>query len=87
MGETFVSGMKVSWIVTNSRKTPQEVEPYIEGQPFEYAPDWLYYSKRVSETLNRILEGFSLNVLSDARGEAKIKGTEEHTKIRSLDSF
>ena len=79
--------MKVSWIVTNSRKTPQEVEPYIEGQPFEYTPDWLYYSKRVSETLNRILEGFSLNVLSDARGEAKIKGTEEHTKIRSLDSF
>jgi DNA polymerase I len=87
MGETFVSGMKVSWIVTNSRKSPQEVEPYIEGQPFEYTPDWLYYSKRVSETLNRILEGFSLNVLSDARGEAKIKDTDESKKIRSLDSF
>lgn len=87
MGETFVSGMKVSWIVTNSKKSPQEVEPYIEGQPFEYTPDWLYYSKRVSETLNRILEGFSLNVLSDARGEAKVKDTDQSKKIRSLDSF
>ena len=31
MGYEFVPGMKVSWIVTNSRRTPQEVEPCVEG--------------------------------------------------------
>ena len=38
MGYEFVPGMKVSWIVTNSRQTPQEVEPWIEGRPFEGDP-------------------------------------------------
>ncbi len=56
-GETFVPGMKVSWIVTNGKKTPQEVEPYIEGNKFEYTPDWSYYAKRVSDTLKRVTEG------------------------------
>ncbi len=87
MGETFVSGMKVSWIVTNSRKSPQEVEPYIEGQPFTFTPDWQYYSRRVSETLNRVLEGLSLQVQGGIKGEARVKGTEESANIRTLDSF
>lgn len=58
-GELFVPGMKVSWIVTNSNVTPQEVEPYIEGEPFEKKPDWLYYARRLRETLEKILEGLS----------------------------
>ncbi len=57
MGETFVPGMKVSWIVTNGKKTPQEVEPYIEGNQFPYTPDWSYYAKRLEETLSRVTEG------------------------------
>ena len=56
-GETFIPGMKVSWIVTNSRKSPQEVEPYIDGSVFEFKPDWEYYARRVEETLDRVLEG------------------------------
>ena len=56
-GETFIPGMKVSWIVTNSRKTPQEVEPFIDGAPFTDRPDWDYYARRIEETLNRVLEG------------------------------
>lgn len=87
MGETFVPGMKVSWIVTNSRKSPQEVEPFIEGQTFPYTPDWSYYSRRVSETLNRILEGLSVEIESGVKGEAKVKGTDLEQKVRTLDSF
>lgn len=57
LGETFIPGMKVSWIVTNSRKSPQEVEPYMDGVPFNATPDWEYYARRVDETLKRVLEG------------------------------
>ena len=65
-GETFIPGMKVSWIVTNSRKSPQEVEPFIDGSDFEFTPDWDYYAKRVEETLNRVLEIFKEEInLSD----------------------
>ena len=56
-GETFIPGMKVSWIVTNSKKKPQEVEPFIDGAPFTGRPDWDYYARRIEETLNRVLEG------------------------------
>ncbi len=59
LGETFIPGMKVSWIVTNSRKTPQEVEPFIDGSPFTGKPDWDYYARRIEETLNRVLEGLA----------------------------
>ncbi len=58
-GETFIPGMKVSWIVTNSKKTPQEVEPYIDGSQFNFKPDWDYYARRVEETLDRVLEGIA----------------------------
>ncbi|UCE72845.1 MAG: DNA polymerase II [Methanomassiliicoccales archaeon] len=58
MGYEFVPGMKVSWIVTNSKKTPQEVEPYIDGRIFEGEPDWEYYAKRVAMTIARVTEVF-----------------------------
>lgn len=57
-GETFIPGMKVSWIVVDSRRNPQVVEPFIDGSMFEFKPDWEYYAKRVEETLNRVLEAF-----------------------------
>ena len=59
LGETFIPGMKVSWIVTNSKKSPQEVEPYMDGVPFNGTPDWEYYARRVDETLKRVLEGLT----------------------------
>ncbi len=78
MGETFIPGMKVSWIVTNSKKSPQEVEPYMDGVPFNGTPDWEYYARRVDETLNRVLEGLSEdyrelqeNGRTDTSGKAK----------------
>ncbi|MFQ5837966.1 MAG: DNA-directed DNA polymerase [Thermoplasmata archaeon] len=58
MGYEFVPGMKVSWIVTNARKTPMEVEPYMSGRSFEGAPDWEYYARRLAQTLGYITEVF-----------------------------
>jgi len=60
-GHQFVPGMKVSWIVVNSRRTPQEVEPYIPGEEFRRRPDYEYYARRVAETLSRVLEALRVD--------------------------
>jgi DNA polymerase I len=56
MGEEFMPGMKVSWIVTDSKRSPMEVEPYVSGRAFEKRPDWEYYARRVAQTLAYITE-------------------------------
>lgn len=56
LGYNFIPGMKVSWIVTNSKKTPQEVEPYIDGRDFAHKPDWNYYAHRVALSVARVTE-------------------------------
>jgi DNA polymerase I len=56
MGYEVVPGMKVSWIVTNSKNTPQEAEPYIDGRDFTFEPDWEYYARRVAKTVSRVTE-------------------------------
>jgi len=58
MGEEFMPGMKVSWIVTDSKKSPMEVEPYVSGRGFEKRPDWEYYARRVAQTLAYITEAY-----------------------------
>lgn len=58
LGYEFVPGMKVSWVVTNARSTPQEVEPYVSGRAFEEEPDWAYYARRLAQTLGYIGEVF-----------------------------
>jgi len=58
LGYDFIPGMKVSWIVTDSRKTPQEVEPYVSGRKFEHRPDCRYYAERIAQTAARATEVF-----------------------------
>ncbi len=89
-GETFVPGMKVSWIVTDSKKSPQEVEPFIEGVEFPKTPDWAYYARRVEDTLNRVLEGISQEVSITAEDKAQLKLTDDFQNSGSgvtLDDF
>ncbi|NLL94701.1 MAG: DNA polymerase II [Thermoplasmatales archaeon] len=57
-GYEFIPGMKVSWIVTDSKVTPQTVEPYVSGVPFEGKPDYQYYAGRIAQTLARVTEVF-----------------------------
>ncbi|MCK5414579.1 MAG: DNA polymerase II, partial [Thermoplasmata archaeon] len=55
MGEEFVPGMKVSYvIVQSSGKTRQEVEPWLTGKPFEHKVDYEYYARRVAASLARV---------------------------------
>ncbi len=89
MGERFIPGMKVSWIVTNSKVTPQEVEPFIDGNKFEFAPDWLYYAKRVEETVNRVFEslGMPIHLAEQASKSGKKAQRSPNGRNMTLDSF
>ncbi len=58
LGYEFVPGMKVSWVVTNARKSPMEVQPYVSGRSFDDIPDWEYYARRLAQTLGYICEVF-----------------------------
>lgn len=58
MGYDVVPGMKVSWIVTDAKKTPQQISPYISGREFEETPDWNYYARRLAHTLAYVTEVF-----------------------------
>lgn len=60
-GYEVVPGMKVSWVVTNGRKTPQELEPYIDGVEFKHRPDYCYYAERVALSLSRVTEVFGIS--------------------------
>lgn len=57
-GYDFIPGMKVSWIVTDSKSSPQTVEPYVSGVEFKGKPDYKYYAERLSQTASRITEVF-----------------------------
>ena len=67
-GYDVIPGMKVAWIVTDSRKSPQEVEPWVEGRPFTKEPDWEYYADRVAQTLARVTEVFDWDAGALLRG-------------------
>jgi DNA polymerase, archaea type len=67
-GYDVIPGMKVAWIVTDSRKSPQEVEPWVEGRPFTAEPDWEYYADRVAQTLARVTEVFDWDAAALLRG-------------------
>jgi len=77
MGYEFTPGMKVSWIVTDARKTPIEIEPFISGRKFEHKPDYEYYARRVAMTLARVTDTFGWDV------QELLTGTQQ----KSLFSF
>jgi len=54
----FTPGMKVSYIVTNGKKTPQVVEPVLVEGDAPADPDWDYYAERMARALARITEVF-----------------------------
>jgi len=67
-GYDVVPGMRVAWVVTDSRRSPQGIEPWIEGRAFGQAPDWEYYAERVAQTLARVTEVFGWDAASLLRG-------------------
>ncbi|MDA8055366.1 MAG: DUF1744 domain-containing protein [Thermoplasmatales archaeon] len=73
----FVPGMKVSWIVVDSKKRPQIVEPYIPNVTFNFKPDYDYYADRVAQTLSRITEVFNVDESSLKSSDVRKKSTLE----------
>ena len=67
-GYDVVPGMRVAWIVTDSRKSPQDVEPWVDGRAFPKEPDWGYYADRVAQTLARVTEVFDWDAAALLRG-------------------
>jgi len=67
-GYDVIPGMRVAWVVTDSRKTPQEIEPWVEGRTFTKEPDWEYYADRVAQTLARVTEVFDWDAAALLRG-------------------
>ncbi len=67
-GYDVIPGMKVAWIVTDSRASPQEVEPWVEGRPFGKEADWEYYADRVAQTLARVTEVYDWDAAALLRG-------------------
>ncbi len=67
-GYDVIPGMKVAWIVTDARRTPQEIEPWVDGRPFTARPDFGYYADRVAQTLARVTEVFDWDAASLLRG-------------------
>ena len=56
-GRPFVSGMKISFIVTNANVSPMVVEPYIPEEECP-KPDYNYYADRIAKSLSRITDVF-----------------------------
>ncbi|MCI4368631.1 MAG: DNA polymerase II [Thermoplasmata archaeon] len=67
-GYDVIPGMKVAWIVTDARKSPQEIEPWVDGRPFSAKPDFSYYADRVAQTLARVTEVFDWDAAALLRG-------------------
>ncbi|MGA8275572.1 MAG: DNA polymerase domain-containing protein [Thermoplasmata archaeon] len=82
-GYDVIPGMKVAWIVTDSRKSPQEIEPWVEGRPFTAEPDSEYYADRVAQTLARVTEVFDWDAAALLRGshQQRLGGGEENPSV------
>ncbi len=89
-GFEFVPGMKVSWIVTNAKETPQRVEPFVDDVDFEYEPDWNYYAHRVATSLARVTDvfGWDDKALLEGRQQKTLgsfTGDEEDPQVHQED--
>jgi DNA polymerase I len=69
LGEEFVPGMKVSYVIVESAgKSKQEPEPWLTGRPFEGKVDYEYYARRVAASLARVTEVFDWDEAALLRG-------------------
>ncbi|MDI6708503.1 MAG: DNA polymerase domain-containing protein [Candidatus Thermoplasmatota archaeon] len=89
LGYEFVPGMKVSWIVTNGKASPQRVEPYIDGREFKHKPDYEYYAQRIAQSLARITEvfGWDENSLLSGIKQKTLFEEERKKKGAKLEDF
>jgi len=84
LGYEVVPGMKVSWIVTDSRSSPQKFEPWVEGRPLPQGtrPDYRYYATRLAATIARVTDSFGWDDKSLVSGvqQTSLKDNDYETK-------
>jgi DNA polymerase I len=84
LGYEVVPGMKVSWIVTDSRSSPQKFEPWVEGRPLPQGtkPDYRYYATRLAATIARVTDSFGWDDKSLVSGvqQATFKDNDYESK-------
>ena len=89
LGYEVVSGMKVSWIVVDARKSPMHVEPWMSGRPFEFKPDWEYYARRVAQTLAYVTEVYGWDeralLMGTVQADLFHEGFEEEDKPKKIE--
>ena len=88
LGYEFIPGMKVSWIVTDSKKTPQNVEPYVSGKEFKEKPDYPYYAERLAQTASRVTEVFGWgekDLMSGSQQRTLFSDAYETTSMKASD--
>ena len=71
-GYEVVPGMKVSWIVTDAKRSPQRIHPYVSGREFDGTPDWNYYARRLAHTLAYVTEVFGWDDKSLLAGSQQV---------------
>ena len=72
-GYPWLTGTKVSWIVTDSKTTPMEVEPYVENSDYDVKPDRGYYADRLVRTLSDIAAVFNWDDMGLTGGTEQLK--------------
>jgi DNA polymerase I len=90
MGYEVVPGMKVSWIITDSKSSQQKFEPWVEsrGLPEGVKPDYRYYATRVAATVSRVTDSFGWDerkLVSDGSQKTLVFDGAE-TKSRSREA-
>lgn len=70
-GIPWIPGTKVSWLVTNAKISPMDVEPYIEGEDVKI--DREYYAGRIISTLTDIAKALDWDRLGVASGTQPTK--------------
>ncbi|GIS43580.1 MAG: hypothetical protein Ct9H90mP16_06500 [Candidatus Poseidoniales archaeon] len=67
--------MKVSYIVTDSRRRPLTVEPWLVAETGDSPPepDWMFYAERLARAMGRITETYGWSA------DDLLKGSRQQT--------
>ena len=71
-GRPFVNRMKISFIVTNAKVSPMEVEPFIPDEECP-EPDYDYYVDRIAKSLSRVTDVFEWDAKALKKGKQEPK--------------
>ena len=72
-GYPWLPGTKVSWLVSNAKHSPMEVEPFVNNVDFNVRIDTNYYSGRIIHTLSDIAAGFDWDDIGLSSGTKQEK--------------